>query len=79
MPSYSKNDIILVRYPFSDLSSAKVRRAVVVNRTPPSIRKLLALILGSRPNPSIASTPKNSIHGNESWFKPSPSAKPSLA
>jgi mRNA interferase MazF len=31
MPSYSKNDIILVRYPFSDLSSAKVRPAVVVN------------------------------------------------
>jgi mRNA interferase MazF len=31
MPSYSKNDIILVRYPFSDLSSAKVRPAVVVS------------------------------------------------
>lgn len=31
MPSYSKNDVILVRYPFSDLSSSKVRPAVVVN------------------------------------------------
>jgi mRNA interferase MazF len=31
MPNYSKNDIILVRYPFSDLSSSKVRPAVVVN------------------------------------------------
>ena len=31
MPSYSRNDIILVRYPFSDLSSSKVRPAVVVN------------------------------------------------
>jgi mRNA interferase MazF len=31
MPSYSKNDTILVRYPFSDLSSSKVRPAVVVN------------------------------------------------
>ena len=31
MPSYSKHDIILVRYPYSDLSSAKVRPAVVVN------------------------------------------------
>lgn len=31
MPSYSKTDIILVRYPFSDLSSSKVRPAVVVN------------------------------------------------
>ncbi len=25
MPNYSKNDIILVQYPFSDLSSSKVR------------------------------------------------------
>jgi mRNA interferase MazF len=31
MPSYSRNDIILVRYPFSDLSSSKVRPAVIVN------------------------------------------------
>jgi mRNA interferase MazF len=31
MPSYYKNDIILVRYPFSDLSNSKVRPAVVVS------------------------------------------------
>ncbi len=31
MPSYSKNEVVLVRYPFSDLSSAKVRPAAVVN------------------------------------------------
>lgn len=31
MPSSSKNDVILVRYPFSDLSGAKVRPAVVVS------------------------------------------------
>jgi mRNA interferase MazF len=31
MPSYSKHDIVLVRYPFSDLSSSKVRPAVVVS------------------------------------------------
>ena len=31
MPSFSKNDILLVRYPFSDLSAAKVRPAVVVS------------------------------------------------
>lgn len=31
MASYSKNDVILVRYPFSDLSSSKVRPAVVIN------------------------------------------------
>ncbi|MEH2241488.1 type II toxin-antitoxin system PemK/MazF family toxin [Nostoc sp.] len=31
MPNYSKNDIILVQYPFSDLSSSKIRPAVVVS------------------------------------------------
>ncbi len=31
MPNYSKNDIVLVRYPFSNLSGAKVRPAVVVS------------------------------------------------
>lgn len=33
MPGYLKNDVVLVRYPFSDLSGAKVRPAVVVNAT----------------------------------------------
>ena len=36
MPSYSKHDVILVRYPFSDLSSSKVRPAVVVSVSHPS-------------------------------------------
>lgn len=36
MPSYSKHDVILVRYPFSDLSSSKVRPAVVVSAAHPS-------------------------------------------
>jgi mRNA interferase MazF len=36
MPSYSKHDVILVRYPFSDLSSSKVRPAVVVSAPHPS-------------------------------------------
>ena len=31
MPNYSKNDVVLVRYPFSDLSNFKVRPAIVVN------------------------------------------------
>jgi mRNA interferase MazF len=31
MPSFSKNEVVLVRYPFSDLMAAKVRPAVVVN------------------------------------------------
>jgi mRNA interferase MazF len=33
MPSFSKNDIVLVRYPFSDLTAAKVRPAVVIGAT----------------------------------------------
>ncbi|WP_072622742.1 type II toxin-antitoxin system PemK/MazF family toxin [Spirulina major] len=36
MPSYSKHDVILVRYPFSDLSTSKVRPAVVVSTSHPS-------------------------------------------
>ena len=31
MPSYSRLDIVLVSYPFSDLTGTKVRPAVVVN------------------------------------------------
>jgi mRNA interferase MazF len=31
MSSYSKNEVVLVRYPFSDLSGSKVRPAVVVS------------------------------------------------
>jgi len=36
MLSYSKLDVILVRYPFSDLSNSKVRPAVVVGTSHPS-------------------------------------------
>ena len=31
MPNYSKNSVILVRYPFSDLSATKIRPAVIIN------------------------------------------------
>jgi len=31
MKSYSRGDVVLVRYPFSDLSGSKVRPAVIVN------------------------------------------------
>lgn len=31
MPSYLRNEVILVRYPFSNLSGSKVRPAIVVN------------------------------------------------
>jgi mRNA interferase MazF len=30
MPNFSKNEVILVRYPFSDLTALKVRPAVIV-------------------------------------------------
>ena len=31
MPSYSKGSVVLVRYPFSDLTGAKVRPAITVS------------------------------------------------
>jgi len=36
MPNYSKHDVVVVRYPFSDLSSSKVRPAVAVSTLHPS-------------------------------------------
>jgi mRNA interferase MazF len=33
MPSYSKHDVILVRYPFSDLSSSKERGVYTVHES----------------------------------------------
>lgn len=42
MPNYSLNDIIVVRYPFSDLSAAKVRPAVVINAPHPSQDRFIA-------------------------------------
>ena len=47
MPNYSKNDIILVRYPFSDLSGSKVRPAIVVN-TPHVSQDLFIVPLTSK-------------------------------
>jgi len=31
MPGFSKHEVILVRYPFSDLTAVKVRPAVVID------------------------------------------------
>jgi mRNA interferase MazF len=47
MPSYSKCELILVRYPFSDLSSSKVRPAIVVS-APHSSQDLLITPLTSK-------------------------------
>ena len=47
MPSYSKPEVVLIRYPFSDLSSSKVRPAVVVNAAH-STQDLFVVALTSR-------------------------------
>ncbi len=47
MPSYSKNEIVLVRYPFSDLTNSKVRPAVIVN-APHASQDVLIVPLTSR-------------------------------
>jgi mRNA interferase MazF len=31
MPNYSRNEIVLIQFPFSDLTNAKIRPAVVIN------------------------------------------------
>jgi mRNA interferase MazF len=49
MPSYFKNDVILVRYPFSDLSNSKIRPATIVNAIHPS-QDILIVPLTSRTN-----------------------------
>jgi mRNA interferase MazF len=47
MPSCSKNEVILVRYPFSNVSGSKVRSAVVVN-APHSSQDVIIVPLTSR-------------------------------
>jgi mRNA interferase MazF len=52
MPSYSKNEVVLVRYPFSNLSGSKVRPAVVVNAPHPS-QDVFIVPLTSRVSPLL--------------------------
>ena len=47
MPNYSKNDVILVRYPFTDLSGSKVRPAVIVS-TPHVSKDVFVVPLSSK-------------------------------
>jgi mRNA interferase MazF len=47
MPSYSRNEVVLVSYPFTNLSGAKVRPAVVVN-TPHVSQDVIIVPLTSR-------------------------------
>ncbi|MEL6579321.1 MAG: type II toxin-antitoxin system PemK/MazF family toxin [Cyanobacteria bacterium J06621_12] len=49
MPNYLKNDVTLVRYPFSDLSHSKVRPAIVINIKHPS-KDILIVPLTSKTN-----------------------------
>ncbi len=53
MPSYSKPEVVLVRYPFSDLSSSKVRPAIVVNANHIS-RDLFVVALTSKTSNLLA-------------------------
>ena len=47
MPSFSKNEVVLVRYPFTDQSISKVRPAVVVS-TPHESADAMVVPLTSR-------------------------------
>jgi mRNA interferase MazF len=53
MPSYSKNEVILIRYPFSNLSGAKVRPAAVVN-APHISQDVIIVPLTSKISPLLA-------------------------
>ena len=53
MPSYSKDEVILVRYPFSNLSGSKVRPAVVVNDSHIS-QDVIIVPLTSKVSPLLA-------------------------
>lgn len=47
MPSYLRGNVVLVRFPFSDLSGSKVRPAIVVN-TPHISQDIFAIPLTSK-------------------------------
>ena len=53
MPSYSKSEVILVRYPFSNLSGSKVRPAIVINDSHIS-RDIIIVPLRSKVSPLLA-------------------------
>ena len=53
MPVYSTHDVVLVRYPLSDVSAAKVRPAAVVS-APHASRDLFVVPLTSRTSGLVA-------------------------
>lgn len=53
MPNYLRNEIVLVRYPFSNLSGSKVRPAVAVNASHAS-QDVIIVPLTSKLSPLLA-------------------------
>ena len=53
MSNYSRGEVVLVRYPFSDLSGSKIRPAVIVN-APHTSRDVFILPLTSKTTSLLA-------------------------
>ena len=53
MPRYSKSEVVLLRYPFSDLSGSKVRPAIVIN-APHASQDVIVVPLTSKIAPLLA-------------------------
>jgi mRNA interferase MazF len=53
MPRYSKSEVVLVYYPFSNLSGSKVRPAIVVNTSHIS-QDIIVVPLTSKTSPLLA-------------------------
>ena len=64
MASFSRNDVILVRYPFSDLSTSKVRPAVVVGAPHTSVDAII-----------VPLTSRTHSHSDSGWKSLEPGAK----
>jgi len=59
MQNYLKSEVVLVRYPFSDLTSAKVRPAIVVNA--PHVSHDLFVVALTSKEPCINSLYKSEV------------------
>ncbi len=49
MPSFFRNDVVLLRYPFTDLSGSKIRPAIIVG-VPDSLQDYFVVPLTSQTN-----------------------------
>ena len=50
MPNYSRNDFILIKFPFSDLSNSKIRPAIVINSSHASHDLIVAALTSKTHN-----------------------------